>query len=1032
MYRLKIWPFGSVLLATLLVFGPLLFPAQPVQAQAVTYTRVDFPGYAYHQLPDGNFVVFQGNESLLLDGETLEVIGQVDVPGWFPVIFLPNGKYIARFLPGERGAPDGGALTLCTLAEGCPDPVTAENSLLGTNGRVILLNDGDFLVQDTGWTDPALAVTGAIRFCDGDSGCQGRISSENSLVGLLSGDANALSVTPLENGDYLVHSSDWDHGSTLDAGFITYCDGESGCRGVVSTENSLIGARAGDMVGSGGVRPLIGDGVAVFSPQWTGGGLTGAITYCGPETDCTGLVSAGNSRVGVPTERFDLYPLSTGGYVLPYAEWNAGTGAVTFCAGAGLCAGPVSLENSLTGSHPGDYVGAMGLDPTSGGVNGAQVLPNGDYVVFSAFWDHGPAEDAGAVTLCSGVTGCTGQVVSAQNSLVGTKAGDHVGDSFVTPLDGGGYAVQSTRWDNGTIVDAGAVTGCPAGGCTGPVTPQNSLVGSHAGDRVGAVEALPGGGYLVLTQDWDRGSLADAGAVTECGAEGCTGPITPENSLVGSRAGDRVGSEWVDILAGGSYTVSSPEWDRGSLQDAGAVTFCQPGSCAGLVISAQNSLVGSRAGDQVGFKGTWNDVVVPLVDGDYVVISRLWDRGSLVDAGAVTWCSGETGCRGEISEQNSLVGDAFNQMRVVNIHPLLDGDYLVSHWRWTDGELEELGAIAYCSGSEGCSGEISPANSLVGRYAFDNLGFDHFRDDYFKLLPDGGYLIRNTWVDHEGLEDPGGITLCPTEGCTGVIGPENTVFGEIDGGDGDRNYDILFFTLDPFHGWVVIEHWAGEKIIFARLGESLSDRTATQTTLAASPLEFVEGQELTLTATVSAVGGPPPGQVTFYQGGVRLGRAALDANGQAVFKTSALTPGTFNLTAYYEGNYNYEPSLSGPVTVVVGRADEQATTVTLTVSNDRPAPGERLRLAARVTAGAGPPAGQVSFHDGEALLGQAGLDASGEAVLEVTLGEGSHSLSARYPGGGGYAAGSSAEVLVLVGGSGSSASFTLYLPWTGR
>ena len=43
-----------------------------------------------------------------------------------------------------------------------------------------------------------------------------------------------------------------------------------------------------------------------------------------------------------------------------------------------------------------------------------------------------------------------------------------------------------------------------------------------------------------------------------------------------------------------------------------------------------NSLVGSTANDFVG-----NNSVFPLSNGNYVVVSPIWDNGSAVDAGAV-------------------------------------------------------------------------------------------------------------------------------------------------------------------------------------------------------------------------------------------------------------------------------------------------------------------------------------------------------------------------------------------------------------
>ncbi|MFN8440811.1 MAG: hypothetical protein U0175_08585 [Caldilineaceae bacterium] len=69
--------------------------------------------------------------------------------------------------------------------------------------------------------------------------------------------------------------------------------------------------------------------------------------------------------------------------------------------------------------------------------------------------NNGSATDAGAVTWGDGTTGIIG-VVSSNNSLVGSKSDDHVGE--VTALSNGNYVVSSVWWDNGSATDAGAVT----------------------------------------------------------------------------------------------------------------------------------------------------------------------------------------------------------------------------------------------------------------------------------------------------------------------------------------------------------------------------------------------------------------------------------------------------------------------------------------------------------------------------------------------------------------------------------------------
>ena len=70
----------------------------------------------------------------------------------------------------------------------------------------------------------------------------------------------------------------------------------------------------------------------------------------------------------------------------------------------------------------------------------------------------------------------------------------------VTALSSGHYVVTSPGWDNpsGPVEDVGAVTWCDgAGGCTGPVTTTNSLVGGTANDVVGWVMLAVFTGFAV-------------------------------------------------------------------------------------------------------------------------------------------------------------------------------------------------------------------------------------------------------------------------------------------------------------------------------------------------------------------------------------------------------------------------------------------------------------------------------------------------------------------------------------------------------
>ena len=128
------------------------------------------------------------------------------------------------------------------------------------------------------------------------------------------------------------------------------------------------------------------------------------------------------------------------------------------------------------------------------------------------------------------------------------------------------------------------------------------------------------------------------------------------NSLIGDTSDDQLGFADYNVsavteLSNGNYVVSSPNWDRGTTMDAGAVTFGDGLTGVSGNISLINSLVGSSEYDSLGLNGYETAAVTALSNGNYVVSSPNWDRGTTMDAGAVTFGDGLTG-----RERGDLVG----------------------------------------------------------------------------------------------------------------------------------------------------------------------------------------------------------------------------------------------------------------------------------------------------------------------------------------------------------------------------------------
>ena len=686
------------------------------------------------------------------------------------IVPLSTGNVVVTD-PGDNAVATGaGAVYLYNGATGVLiSALTGSTEGDGVGGvGVTVLTNGNYLVQSSAWDNGAATDAGAVTWGSGTTGVNGLVSASISLVGSTTGDyVGSGGVTVLSNGNYVVRTTGWDNGAAIDAGAVTWGSGTTGVAGVVSASNSLVGSTGFENVGNGGITALPNGNYVVSSYFWNLD--RGAVTWGSGTTGVAGAISAANSLVGSQfgdyVGRNGVTVLSNGNYVVRSVTWDNGAvvnaGAVTWGSGAAGVAGVVSAANSLVGSTGNDQVGNFGVT----------ALPNGNYLVSSLSWSTGVAAEAGAVTWGSGTTGVAG-VVSAANSLVGSRSEDQVGNAGVTVLSNGNYVVSSPRWDNGAVANAGAVTwGSGTAGVAGAVSASNSLVGSTANEIIGnyGVTALTNGNYVVKNPAWN----INAGAVTwGLGTAGVVGAVSAANSLVGS-SGDYVGIFGVIPLANGNYVVNSPYWNNGAATEAGAITWGSGTAALVGVVSAANSLVGSTAFDNVGYFG-----VSPLDNGNYVVNSPYWNNGAATDAGAVTWGSGTTGVVGVVSAANSLVGSsASDEVGSDFVTTLANGNYLVTSRNWDNGAATNAGAVTWGSGTTGVAGVVSASNSLVGSTTDDRVG-----SGGLTLLTNGNYVVRTSGWDNGAATNAGAVTWgSGTTGVAGVVSASNSLVGSTTG-----------------------------------------------------------------------------------------------------------------------------------------------------------------------------------------------------------------------------------------------------------
>jgi hypothetical protein len=444
-------------------------------------------------LTNGNFVVAspswnQGRGAATWGNGTSGIHGVVSdanslvgsTPGdqvAFQINPLNNGNYVVGSSTWNSGA---GAMTWGNGNTGVSGTVSAANSLVGSNpddrvgfGGITLLSNGNYVVQSPNWN----GNRGAVTWGNSTASISGEVTEFNSLVGSDPNDRVGFDrITPLPNGNYLISSRAW-HGSR---GAVTFASGTEGISGVVSADNSLVGANPGDLVGygrNGGITVLSNGNYVVRSPDWNNS--RGAATWGSSTSGVSGVVSADNSLVGSnPNDAVSggssggVAALENGNFVVLSPDWNKQAGAATWGDGTTGVSGPVSTTNSLVGANPADGVGGW-----------ITLLRDGNYVITSSGWNGG----RGAVTWGSGTSGVMG-LVSESNSLVGSAPADFLGSGGVTVLTSRDYVVLSPNWNGrrGAVTWGNGASGQTLDGSV-TITTQNSLVGRAANAGLGNV-----------------------------------------------------------------------------------------------------------------------------------------------------------------------------------------------------------------------------------------------------------------------------------------------------------------------------------------------------------------------------------------------------------------------------------------------------------------------------------------------------------------------------------------------------------------
>ena len=673
--------------------------------------------------------------------------------------YLSSDQWLIRSPSWSSAA---GALTLVNPAAIVPGVVSVDNSLVGGaagdkvgEGAVYrFTTTGKLLVSSPNWG----GGKGAFTVADTES-FKGTVSATTSLVGNLSTDGASFTVGYCDSYSYCYSSAatyyNYDslfifNTSASSSGSLTRMHPGGAYTGPINAGNSLVGNAAGDFSGSrfdtwgsGAFSLLLPNWSSVTVPQ------AGALVLANAAAFPTGTVGSGNAIVGTSTGDFvsaslvkygSSETLAYGKLVLVAPNYGGGTvngtGAVSVltlpdeASTTVTASGSLSSVNALVGGAPGDHVGSGGIDTSQ----------RGYWMVRSPLWGSGGvgANAKGAVSFFEPAAPSStlnkGVVSGSSNSWVGESAGDRIG--FNTE-----FVMFSSATDNGLLLSRswgagkGAIT--PIADLAmpyGTISSGNSYVGTTASDGAGmTVKTFDNNGYQYSSQPkhaivsnalWNgnRGALTYINEDFE--ALAAFGSICACNSLVGTTAGDKVGSGGITLLAPSTVAnaptviVSSPLWSKnGTLASFGAYTFfnAQAGAARGaLSTSDGRSIYGNNVGDLSGASlytsASYNPMSVPA--GKAVLVAPNYNAGK----GGITLFDVTNPLAGASILSGSAVGDYVGNG---GIYSVSGSQFLLRSPNFGGG----VGALTYLDAANPpSSGVVSSANSLVGSSALDNLG----------------------------------------------------------------------------------------------------------------------------------------------------------------------------------------------------------------------------------------------------------------------------------------------------------------------
>jgi uncharacterized repeat protein (TIGR03803 family) len=262
-------------------------------------------------------------------------------------------------------------------------------------------------------------------------------------------------------------------------------------------------------------------------------------------------------------------------------------------------------------------------------------------------------------------------------------------------------------------------------------------------------------------------------------------------------------------------------------------------------------------------------------------------------------------------------------------------------------------------------------------YGTTSLGGSVLLGTVFRMTPTGTLTTLHSFCTGEGCPDGNQPSAGLVQGTTGLL------YGTASGG-----------AISTCPG--------GCGTVFSLTAPSL---VPTTTVLTTAPNPSTPGQNVTMTATVTAQDGSlPTGSVLFVANGVGIAIGRLNSSGVAIVDYSTLAAGTNTLVALYQGSPTLADSLSMPVMQVVG--GPLTSTIAVTSAPNPSTYNQQVIITATVGPARPPtPTGLVGFTgNGGEIPGCTAVPLSSQIAtcMTSTLLTGTDAIVANYSGDSNY------------------------------